>query len=175
MRRANATAGLRASTPSCRHSISVSCCKIEFLRSQGIGTTRSGSEPWRLVLGYGRERRWRKIVLRLSLLSFFLAPVSCYVAEYRRAIAPFDAIPSPVQRFDAAVTAFRNADGRPNWDAARTMPEAGLGVVDPGGTLQQSAGNAGLLYGIDFAHERTIAAAESLVKRTGRYTPVPDP
>lgn len=109
---------------------------------------RSRREPWRLVLGYGSERRWRRTALQMAVIFFFIAPVSCYVAERRKAERTFDTIQTRL----AALT--RAGVKRP--------PEAAFAYVEaPAYRLQGISGNASLLRGLDLAEDQpTIRVAE---------------
>jgi len=140
---------------------------------------RSRPERWRLVLGYGAQRRWRKVVGRLSVLCLFLAPLSCYVSEYRQARHTFAAVTARLEALKADTTAAAAQAGKnrpstprpPSVDAsglARRFPEAAFAFVEaPTYRIDRVAGNAGLLRATDLIIDRVATDAAERSSRSG--------
>lgn len=125
--------------------------------------SRSRREPWRLVLGYGSERRWQRIALRLAITFLFVAPVSCYVAEGRKAGRTFKVI-------EARLAAVTSGGG------TKLPPEAAVAFVD-GSThrIGPISGNAALLRDTNLGQDEEALRVAERAKLRGRAAITPRP
>ncbi len=143
--------------------------------------SRSHREPWRLVLGYGKERRWRKVAARLSVACLFIAPLSYFVSEGRKAAHTFEAVTARLEALKSATSAVaartaQNPSRSPIEMApadatalARRFPEAAFGFAEsPTYLMREVVGNRELLRGVDLGADRIAKEAAERSQRSGR-------
>lgn len=142
--------------------------------------SRSHREPWRLVLGYGKERRWRKVAARLSVACLFLAPLSCFVSENRKAAHTFEAVVARLEALKNATSAVATRTAQTPSpgsieialaDAtalARRFPEAAFGFAESQTyRMRDVVGNRELLRGADLGTDRIAKEVAERSQRSG--------
>lgn len=120
-------------------------------------------EPWRLVLGYGSDLRWRRIALRLAVMFLFVAPVSCYVDEGRKARRTFNAIEARLAMLTGGGT-------------TTLPPEAAVAFVE-GATYRIGpiSGNVPLLHDVNLAQDEEAIRIAARARKRGRPAMTPQP